>query len=211
MFRRTNLAQYELCLGATELYVPSACLFSGIIEVSSPPEAKVGDALSEYLDSTRQNLVFACWLKVLCLVFTLIVVGCSEHSQRLPTDGKAPPFAYQLGLEITSEIANRKVPLRDHPRLLPKAKWSDLRPAFSEIYDEVGDLVSMEMTVCNDVMPLEGKEYPIRVRCWTTINNECKKSRIVVVVASTEGRWDDPSWGLLAFGMQRSIIEQSLC
>lgn len=150
-------------------------------------------------------------LKLLSPVFGLFFVGCSEPEQRLPTDGKAPQIAYQLGLEITTEIANRKVPLQDHPRLLSKAKWSDLRPAFSEIYDKVGDLVSMEMTICNDVMPLEGKDYPIRVRCWTTVNNECKKSRIVVVVASESGRWDDPSWGLLAFGMQRSIIEKSLC
>ena len=145
-----------------------------------------------------------------CLA-SLFLVSCDQTVTNLPTDGIAHSSAYELGFQVSTEIANRDYPLPSDQRWLAKAKKADAREGFKQIAEEIGDFVAIDTIICNDIMPLEKEGYPVRVRCWTNVQNECKYSKIVVVVASENGRWDDPNWGILGFGMQRSLVEHSKC
>jgi hypothetical protein len=141
----------------------------------------------------------------------LMLLACDRTESDLPTRGKAHSSAYELGFEVSKEVANGVYPLPSDHRWLARAEKADVRGSLGPIAEEIGDFVSISSIVCNDIMPLEGKDYPVRVRCWADVQNKCKRSKIVVVVASENGRWDDSDWGILGFGMQRSLVEQSKC
>ena len=141
----------------------------------------------------------------------ILFSGCQPAGPNLPTDGKAHASAYELGFQVSAEIASGDLPQSSDQRWLKRAKKVDLEEALAPIYEEIGALVSVDTIVCNDLVPLEDEDYPIRVRCWSDVINECKGSKVVVVVASENEDWNQPDWGIMGFGMSRSIIERSEC
>lgn len=150
-------------------------------------------------------------MAILGCLSPLILLACDRTESNLPTRGRAHNSAYELGFEVSKEVAKGDYPLPSDHRWLARTEKADIRDSLRPIAEEIGDFVSIVSIVCNDIMPLEGEEYPVRVRCWADVQNKCKRSKIVVVVASENGRWDDSDWGILGFGMQRSLDEQSRC